>query len=92
MYRFADIRTDTDFHRLLKFLMVESVFTVCRRMREVIRSVHVVVAVGKYGMQLHVDACCVEMRAVSFVTCVERFCPEIFKWFTATFLTTPWDS
>ena len=76
---FADIGTDTSFPRLLKLLMVEHVFTMYRRTRKVIRSVHVVVAVGKYGMQLHVDACCVEMRAVSFVTCVERFCPEILS-------------
>ena len=58
MSRFADYRTDTDFHRLL---MVGTVFTMYRREREVIRSVHVVVAVEKDGMKLHVDAYCVEI-------------------------------
>ena len=72
MYRLADIGTDTGLHRLL---MVETVFTMYRRLGEVIRSVRVVVAVEKNGMQLYVDAYCVEMGAVSFVTCVERFCP-----------------
>ena len=86
MYLVADNRTDTGFHRLL---MVETVFTMYRRLREVIRSVRVVVAVEKDGMQLYVNAYCVEMGAVSFVTCVERFCPflKYFKWLTSTFFT-----
>ena len=73
-------------------LMLETVFTLCRRMREVIRSVHEVLAVEKNGMKLYVDAYCVAMEPVSFVTYVERFFPEILKWFTATILTIPWDS
>jgi len=58
MSRFADNGTDTGFHRLL---MVETVFTMYRRMRGVIRSVHVVMAVEKNGMKLYVDAYCDEI-------------------------------
>ena len=66
--------------------MVETVFTMYRRLREVIRSVHVVVAVEKNGMQLHVDAYCVEMGAVSFVNyVVERFCDQILKYLSGSF-------
>ena len=73
---FSDKRTDTGFPRLL---MVKTVTTLYRGMREVIRSVRVVVAVEKNGLRLYFDAYCVDMGAVSFVTCVERFCPEILS-------------
>ena len=88
MFRFAVKRTDTGFPRLL---MVEAVFPMYRRLRKIIRSACVVVTVEKNGMQLYVNACCVQMGAVSLVTCVETFCPflKYFKWLTSTFFTSP---
>ena len=83
MSRYSDRRTDTGFHRLL---MLETVFTLCRRMREVIRSVHEVLAVEKNGMKLYVDAYCVAMEPVSFVNyVVERFCDQILKYLSGSF-------
>ena len=92
MSRFSDNGTDSGSLRLLKLLRIEkNVFTVYRRTRKVIRSVHVVVAVEKNGMKLYVDAYCVAIEPVSFVTCVERFYPflKYFKWLTSTFFTSP---
>ena len=83
MFRFAVRRTDTGFPRLL---MLETVFTLCRRMREVIVSVHEVVAVKKNGMELCDNAYCVQMGAVSFENyVVERFCDQILKYLNGSF-------
>ena len=86
MYCLPGNRTDTGFPRLL---MVETVFPMYRRLRKIIRSACVVVNVEKNGMQLSVDACCVQIEPVSFVTCIERFCPflKYLSGLTSTFFT-----
>ena len=86
MFRFAVKRTDTGFPRLL---MVETVFPMYRRLRKIIRSACMVVTVEKNGMQLNVDASCVQIEPVSFVTCIERFCPflKYLSGLTSTFFT-----
>ena len=59
---FADNGTDSSFLRLLKLMRIENVFTMSRRAREVIRSVHMVLAVqGNTGMKLCLDAYCFEI-------------------------------
>ena len=83
MFRFAVERTDTGFPRLL---MLESVFPVYRRMRKIIRSACVVVAMEKEGVKLSVNANCGEMGTVSFVTYVlERFHDRILKYLMVQF-------
>ena len=83
MFRFAVERTDTGFPRLL---MLESVLPMYRRLREITRSAWVVVAMGKEGVQLDVDANCGEMGTVSFVYYVlERFHDNILKYLVVQF-------
>ena len=68
MSRFADNVADSGIPRLLRLLMmIENVSSTLRMAREVIRSVHMVLAVQRNtGMRLYLDAYCFEIDRVSW--------------------------